>query len=432
GEIFEYAGDELTQRKGWPPVMEGVSRNAREVQTLAIYDGDLHAGVWPWAEVWRYDRNRTSWRFEQRMFSHPKATDQVTHPYEAETKAVDPVYNLWGQRVTGMVPIGDGMIITTSSKTSGVWDSKFAFLSPEQVSDYGATYKVTRPGNLAVFVPWKESESRFEFEFHADRVLVRRDSVEVGTIRLKKDVHELLKKCRIVWGQGVYGPCFGKLSQHESSLEGAGVLIPFKGAYFHPHQFLKSQDSPDVHQKTIDDIVDRHKTSGLNAVMPFVSTSSGEAFYPSDVMSTRKYPDSDPIDMMLRSARERGLQTYPVIPVTVCGNEHPSGILLQHPEWALRYEDGSPVGYLSPTNPDARKYMLSVVREIVSRYHPDGVILDYIRFHNRPVRLDEASEKRFQATLPAAISDSDRKVQFQEFKEAELRELVRMIREEVR
>ena len=109
GEVIEYAGKELKQLKGWPPVMPGVSPSARELQTLAIYGGDVYAGVWPWAEVWRYDRDRDKWAFTERMFHHPLPTDAVVHPYETETLRVDPVGNLWGQRVTGLCPHGAGL-----------------------------------------------------------------------------------------------------------------------------------------------------------------------------------------------------------------------------------------------------------------------------------------------------------------------------------
>jgi hypothetical protein len=41
GEPFELAGKKLQRLPGWPPVMKGVSSNAREAQTLALYGGDL-------------------------------------------------------------------------------------------------------------------------------------------------------------------------------------------------------------------------------------------------------------------------------------------------------------------------------------------------------------------------------------------------------
>lgn len=151
GEIYQYAGDQLVLKTGWPPVMPGVSRNAREAQTVAIYNGDLYCGVWPWGEVWRFDG--ADWKFVQRMFSHPTVANTVTHPYEAETKLVDKVYNLWGQRVTGMIPYKGSLIITTSSKGGSPWGPKFDFLSEEQRSDYGAIYQASLPGQASLQLP---------------------------------------------------------------------------------------------------------------------------------------------------------------------------------------------------------------------------------------------------------------------------------------
>ena len=68
GRVFEYDGNKITDQKGWPPVLEGVSSSAREAQTTAIYGGDLMVGVWPWGEVWRYNADSRVWTFMQRMF----------------------------------------------------------------------------------------------------------------------------------------------------------------------------------------------------------------------------------------------------------------------------------------------------------------------------------------------------------------------------
>ena len=49
---------------------------------------------------------------------------------------------------------------------------------------------------------------------------------------------------------------------------------------------------------------------------------------------------------------------------------------------------------------DARRWMGRIIEEILERYEPDGIVLDYIRFHNRRLRLDEVGEKRFESSLP--------------------------------
>ena len=44
GNLFEFDGSRFQLLPNQPPVMSGVSPNAREAQTLTIYGGDLYAG----------------------------------------------------------------------------------------------------------------------------------------------------------------------------------------------------------------------------------------------------------------------------------------------------------------------------------------------------------------------------------------------------
>lgn len=212
GELYEYANSELKLLSGWPPVLPGVSTAAREAQTLAIYGGDLFAGIWPWAEVWRYDSQRNKWAFTQRMFEHPLPTDSVTHPYELETMQVDPVANLWGQRVTGMQPHGTGLLITTSSKSSGPWAPKFSFLTEQQLSDYGAIYLAVIPGNLAVPIDWQSEPTKISVELAGTILKVSQDGRPLGQVEVPEHLLSEFKPSRIQWGRGVYGKWNGTLS----------------------------------------------------------------------------------------------------------------------------------------------------------------------------------------------------------------------------
>lgn len=216
GELYEYTGDQLVLKKGWPPAMPGVSRNAREAQTLAIYNGDLYVGVWPWGEIWRYD-GRT-WYFVERVFAHPSVTDAITHPYEMETKAADSVLNLWGQRVTGLVPYRGSLIITTSSKGGNAWEPKFAFLNFEQRRDYGAIYRARLPGQLSAYVPLAVTRKRFELTGEGNLLTVRVDGAEMGQIPIANEQLNNLADGALVWGVGVYGPCRFKIEDQSVSV----------------------------------------------------------------------------------------------------------------------------------------------------------------------------------------------------------------------
>ena len=129
GELFSYYGKELKHLPGWPPVMNGVRKNAREAQTLTLYGGELYAGVWPWGEVWNLGDRHGEWRFLGRMFTHPAPTDKTTHPYEVQTTKLGAVLNRWGQRVTSLVPFGDSLYLSTSSKGGTPYEPKFTLLA---------------------------------------------------------------------------------------------------------------------------------------------------------------------------------------------------------------------------------------------------------------------------------------------------------------
>jgi hypothetical protein len=85
GCVYEFDGQNIRLQAGWPPRLPGVSGSAREAQTTTIYRGDLYIGVWPWAEIWRYDRDADHWHSMGRAFTGPALTDTVTHPYEQKS-----------------------------------------------------------------------------------------------------------------------------------------------------------------------------------------------------------------------------------------------------------------------------------------------------------------------------------------------------------
>ena len=143
GNLFEYDGYELKQLPGQPPVMPGVIDSAREAQTTALYGGDLYVGVWPWSELWRSDGALDKWAFVRRIFTRPEITDKYGHPFEKEVAEYNQaqsgniVSNAWGQRVTGLVPQGDALYISTSSKGPEKRETRLAALTDEVFAEYG-------------------------------------------------------------------------------------------------------------------------------------------------------------------------------------------------------------------------------------------------------------------------------------------------------
>ncbi len=426
GELFEYDGQELRQLSGWPPVMPGVSSRAREAQTLAIYGGDLYAGVWPWAEVWRYERNPAQWQFVRRMFRHPEPTSATVHPYEQETVATGAVLNQWGQRVTSLVPFADSLYVSTSSKSGLETPPRPSFLSEEQFAEFGRVHQLQLPGQLSAELAWTEGPTTIRCLLNEERMSLWQDGeLRAETAVRARDICPTMPD-RLAWGRGIYGTLVGSLLARRSNLD-----RPFLGAYVNFDRAIAGARTDSEREAALDALLDRFQASGLRVVMPYVTTTSGSAAYPSDVMPARLYGDWDPLAYLIAGAKRRRLEVYPVFCVLACGHEQPHGILAQHPQWAVRSPEGEPLGFISPAHPEARAWVVSVITEVVRNYAVDGILLDYLRYHNRPLRLDAESEAEF-ARFRQRHPERGEAELFKAFRESALTKLARQISSSVR
>jgi len=431
GELFSYDGKTLKHLSDWPPAMPGVQKRAREAQTLTLYGGDLYVGVWPWGEIWKYGDASQGWQFQDRMFTHPAPTDATTHPYETETKQAGGILNRWGQRVTSLVPLGNSLFISTSSKGGYPFDANYPFLSTEKAQEYGKVYQVRQPGALVVPTRWKDEPTRFTFRIQGGTMTVSQDGKTLGTATAPATTR--LRSATLRWGQGIFGPLRGKIVSRRSNIGNiASTDKPqktFLGAYINMQRWFDPNDAPDAARTAIDNNLMRFQKSGLNVLMPYCTTSAGQASYPSALIHERTFPSWDPLAHFVARARQCGLEVWPVVCVLVCGTDRPAGILTRHPDWAMRNLAGEPIGYISPGHPAARQWIVSVLSEIARQYQPDGILLDYLRYHNRPIQLDAFSMARFEKTLAALgpIDAKERAARLQTFRETLLTELMEQI-----
>lgn len=228
GELFEFNGEAVTQLAGQPPRMDGVSGSSREAQTLAIYGGEVYAGVWPWGELWRYQPDTKAWTFAGRMFEQPAPTDATTHPYENECAALGGVANLWGQRVTSLVPLGASLYVGTSAKGPWKWEPKYDFLDGDRWKEYGTVHRLTVPGHISAPTAWtgKPTQLRFILDSRGMRVVqegrVIGEAEFAGTLPGAAGSAATLSD--LTWGRGIYGTFNGSaLSGAVKDLE-AGAL----------------------------------------------------------------------------------------------------------------------------------------------------------------------------------------------------------------
>lgn len=219
GNLFEYDGTSVQRIPGAPPVWKGAVDQAREAQTLAIYGGDIYCGVWPWGEVWRFDTNTEKWSPVARMFSHPEVSNTFRHPYEAEMAKLERTpLNVWGQRVTSMVPLGDALFIGTSAKTSAPYSARYEFLADGRWRDYGKVHRLRVPGHLSAHIRWTGKPIRFEFVLREQGLAIVQDGKEIGRSAFDRAL-KVPAFHSVRWGKGVFGDLRGKIVSQATSIQ---------------------------------------------------------------------------------------------------------------------------------------------------------------------------------------------------------------------
>lgn len=145
-------------------------------------------------------------------------------------------------------------------------------------------------------------------------------------------------------------------------------------------------------------IFDQLAEAGINTVF-FETVNAGYPIYPSQVASaqnplTRHW---DPLAEAVELAHQRGMELHAWVWTFAAGNQvhntllnqpasYPGPVLAANPDWA-NYDNraqmippGQTKPFLDPANPEARRYLLGLFEEIVTRYQVDGLHLDYIRY----------------------------------------------------
>ena len=217
GSLYEYEGEALLPRQNWPPPMPGVATYAREAQSLALYRGELYTGVWPWAELWRFDRTDGQWSLARRLFHRPPFTNEVGHPFEAEILAYNAahqtknVINDWGQRATSLAVAGEALYIGTSNKGGALRPPDYTFIDDAALAEYGLVYRLSLPGHLSCQTRWVDGPTTFRFAVAAGRMSVSQDGREIASATLDPAVITGLGDAQITWGQGLFGPLAGNL-----------------------------------------------------------------------------------------------------------------------------------------------------------------------------------------------------------------------------
>lgn len=176
------------------------------------------------------------------------------------------------------------------------------------------------------------------------------------------------------------------------------TVIPFdsnelKGVWIRPTYFSKNE---------IEEILDDVKQTGIDNI--FIETFyHGKTIFPSKTMDKygfiKQYEDYvgfDPLKIWINEAHKRNIKVHIWFQTFYVGNKppetHPEYILAQKPSWAnyqkkninsqtIPFSVSEHNGYfIDPANPEVQAFLYELLCEIVHRYQPDGINLDYIRY----------------------------------------------------
>ena len=184
----------------------------------------------------------------------------------------------------------------------------------------------------------------------------------------------------------------------ECANQAMATVIPhspneLKGVWIRPTYF---------NTKEIEDVLDSLENAGIDNI--FVETYyHGKTIFPSKTMENygfiKQYEDFvgfDPLKIWIKEAHKRNIKVHIWFQTFYVGNKspetHPEYILAQKPHWAnsqkrnafsgtIAYSVSEHNGYfLDPANPEVQTFLYELLCEIVHKYQPDGINLDYIRY----------------------------------------------------
>lgn len=170
---------------------------------------------------------------------------------------------------------------------------------------------------------------------------------------------------------------------------------------------------------SVDRVVEIADQMNMNTLLVQVR-GRGDAYYPSEIAPRAEELESmprdfDPFARLIERAHAQGLEVQAWINcylVWSAGNPPSSQlhVVNAHPDWIAVRSDGRKLVemvpeefqeervegmYLAPGNPEVRRHLRDIVREIVTHYHVDGIHLDYVRDPEPDVGYDAGTRTAF-------------------------------------
>ena len=179
-------------------------------------------------------------------------------------------------------------------------------------------------------------------------------------------------------------------------IKNAKGVFKLRGIYIYPYGW-RDHGKPLNYSVVMKELADH----GFNLILMYVISSSGKALYRSRVVPLDEtflsyFGDKDPLEIIIKEAHRNGLKVWVWVRVGIVAKE----VLEKNSHWSMVYANGTlaylkGVYRLNPACPEARKYVLSYIRELVERYDIDGVSLEDDLGFYRELSFDNYSKAFF-------------------------------------
>ncbi|MFA5859667.1 MAG: family 10 glycosylhydrolase [Elusimicrobiota bacterium] len=163
--------------------------------------------------------------------------------------------------------------------------------------------------------------------------------------------------------------------------------LDFIGAYLQLMSMVDKTESKG--REDIQKLLDKAKDARIMCFAPLTVYSNHTVLYDSKIVKKHAVEGWDPLKVFIEEAHKRGQMVYPWVCCLVAGSEDEpakDGVLVDNPDWAVVRKSTSGyknIAWFSPSNEDAKKYLVSLWSEVAANYDIDGIILDYMRFPNK-------------------------------------------------
>ncbi len=170
-------------------------------------------------------------------------------------------------------------------------------------------------------------------------------------------------------------------------------------------------------KRSFTEILDSLQACNFNAIVVQIRPSM-DAFYPSAYEPWSHYfsygskppePYYDPLQFMIDECRKRCIEFHawinPLRAYNGSKNPHPTNhITYRHPEWFYRYGKST---LMNAGNPQAVKYLMNVIRDIISRYDIDALHMDDYFYPYTIAGKSIPDDREFASYNPGHLSRGD-------------------------